>query len=179
MGDSGSWNGILGHAGTANEDDLLVTNCTFGQVTQEQIKLYKVDDASDNGTSLISVVDSDLTRTATSTYANILVDAAQETLDGTLDISGSTIAAFADDETAIQVNSGVFTVELNGNTIKGQVDFTAAAGASGDNNDFLSMTEAEAIAAGYTPGANDTFVPEPATMSLLALGGIALIRRRK
>ena len=171
------WNAYLGHPSSTYEGAWLFDTCTLSGGSQSTIKIDRIDEGP-GGVTTVTVLDSNVSDSAGGVYAAIEVVSGQQTNNLQLAISGSDISGASDDELAILVSASVCTVTLTGNTITGIVDFSAAAGASGDYNDFLSITEDEAIAAGYTPGANDTFIPEPTTMGLLAIGGLALLRRR-
>ena len=51
--------------------------------------------------------------------------------------------------------------------------------ANGSGNNALWVGTSENTTAAYRPDATITYTPEPATLSVLALGGLALLRRRR
>ena len=74
-----------------------------------------------------------------------------------------------------------FDIDLNGNTVDEYYNGTLLSTHQWDDTGNLTLGCIDLFANGASPIYYDdvTIVPEPATLSLLCLGGLALIRRRK
>jgi hypothetical protein len=96
--------------------------------------------------------------------------------------TGETWAAGQEIEIGVEVSSstGMVSVYKDGNLLYSELDTSAAlGGTAGGIGQYLTFAENKSLAVASLDVDDVNVVPEPATLGLLALGGIALLRRRR
>jgi T5SS/PEP-CTERM-associated repeat protein len=134
-----------------------------------------------NGTgssAILSLVDGGLAKTTKLQFAedNGSGGYVQMGIGGILAVSGDKTGLT---QAALFANNGLFS--LNGGTRFGEIQYDAGAGfvnmtGATEGTDYTLTYSDSGANAGYTVL---TMIPEPSSMSLLALGGLALLRRRR
>ena len=96
--------------------------------------------------------------------------------------TGATWTAGSEMEIGVEVSSatGMVSVYKDGGLLYSELDTSAAlGGVAGGLGQYLTFAENASLESATLDLDNVSVVPEPATLGLLALGGFALIRRRR
>lgn len=164
-----------------------VVNLTNGGMWTSLVRTYIGLDSAGSGTVNIDGAGSTWTASGDTRVGNDGTGVVKLT-NGGLMVAESTLSIGGNNSFIDMSSGGILMIGGDATDLSG---FLALIGGSGiirywDGSDWSNITNAdassysvEAITSGDFAGYTMLTVPEPATMSLLALGGIALLRRRR